>query len=207
MQPRTSSTPPEDDWAGDEPSPRANRGLAILDAATQLFAARGFDATSIRDVAAAAGLQPASIYHHFPSKEALLLAVVTPAAQELAVAVTAASATGDPWQRLERACAAHLNALLSDKGAVGVLATEIPSRREGDLRTALLELRREYELIFRQLIEALPLSPEADRRYLRLTLLGAINWTLLWYRDGDDTPSVIAANIVSLLRHGAPGPD
>jgi hypothetical protein len=47
--------------------------------------------------------------------------------------------------------------------------------------------------------------PGVDRSYLRLTLLGAINWTLIWYRPGGDSPATIARQIVALIRHGAEG--
>ncbi len=198
----TATTEPQEDQDAGDAGGRGNRGSAILRAATELFASRGFDATSMRDVAAAAAVQPASLYYHFASKESLLLAVVEPAARDLAAAIESASTKGDPWRRLEAACAVHLEALLNGEGAVRVLATEIPSRRDGELQDALLNLRRDYEKVFRELIDALPLPPRVDRKYLRLTLLGAINWTLIWYRPGDDAPEEIATKIIKVLRQG-----
>src|ERR1700727_2967628 len=68
-----------------------NRGRDVLAAAVELFAGRGFDATSIRDIATAAQVQPASVYYHYPSKEALLVAIVPallPAAGALRVLAT-----------------------------------------------------------------------------------------------------------------------
>ena len=50
---------------------------------------------------------------------------------------------------------------------------------------------------FRQLITALPLPPDADKSLLRLTLLGAINWTRIWYRPGKRTPAQIAHHLVN----------
>jgi len=44
---------------------------AILDAALELFSSQGFRATSVRDIAAAAGVSTGSVYHHFPDKEAV----------------------------------------------------------------------------------------------------------------------------------------
>ena len=49
----------------------------ILEAGLELFAARGYHATSIRDIAAGAGLQSASLYTHFASKEAILAELMT----------------------------------------------------------------------------------------------------------------------------------
>jgi AcrR family transcriptional regulator len=64
---------------GDSPeSARANRGQRqhILDTALTLMAQRGVDGTSMRDLASAAGLNVASLYHYFPSKRDLLVAVL-----------------------------------------------------------------------------------------------------------------------------------
>jgi TetR/AcrR family transcriptional regulator, cholesterol catabolism regulator len=180
-----------------------NRGRDVLAAAVELFASRGFDATSIRDIAAEARVQPASVYYHYPSKEALLVAIVDRAAAQVAEQIKAAARSPEPWQRLEQACVAHLTALLQGEGALRVLATEIPSRRTGAVHHALVRTRNTYEDMFRELVAALPVNAGVDRSYLRLTLLGAINWTLIWYHPGGDSPAAIARNIVTLIRHGA----
>jgi AcrR family transcriptional regulator len=185
------------------PRPEDNRGPDVLAAAVTLFAARGFDATSIRDIAAEAGIQPASVYYHYASKEALLTAIVDRAADVVAEHIRAAVTATDPWERLEQACAAHLDALLRGEGHVRVLATEIPSRRSGEVQQALVRTRDRYEEMFRELVADLPVRSDVDRSYLRLALLGAVNWSLLWFREGGDAPAEIARRIVRLLRHGA----
>lgn len=50
----------------------------VLDMATAMFAERGYVATSMRDIAAALGIKGASLYSHFPDKEAILYAVTAP---------------------------------------------------------------------------------------------------------------------------------
>lgn len=185
-----------------------NHRHAVLAAGIEMFATRGFDATSVRDIAAAAGVQPASVYHYYPSKEALLVAIVDRAATTVAEEIAAAARSTDPWLRLEQACAAHLTALLHGEGAMRVLATEIPSRRTGEVYEALVRVRERYEAIFRDLVAALPVRHDIERRHLRLTLLGAINWTLIWYRpDGPDSPAVIARRVVSLIHNGSDPPE
>lgn len=62
----------------------------IFDAAEQIFAAHGFDAATIRDIAAAAGVQGALVHHHGGSKEALFAAVVARRAKALSDARTTA---------------------------------------------------------------------------------------------------------------------
>jgi hypothetical protein len=60
--------------------------------------------------------------------------------------------------------------------------------------------REAYENIFRELIDALPLRPGISRKYLRLSLIGAMAWTLVWYSPGDDGVDEIAKQIVNLFR-------
>ena len=50
----------------------------IIEVALDLFSERGYEATSMRDIASALGLSPGAFYHHFPSKEAVLVAVCLP---------------------------------------------------------------------------------------------------------------------------------
>src|SRR5689334_6689237 len=48
----------------------------ILDAALKLFSHRGYGATSVRDIAEAAGLSKGNVYHHFPDKESIFRALL-----------------------------------------------------------------------------------------------------------------------------------
>lgn len=74
----------------------------ILDIALQWFGARGYDATSLDDLAAALGIRKQSILYWYPSKEALLQAVIDRSAADLAGALEQALArAGDGWERVE----------------------------------------------------------------------------------------------------------
>jgi AcrR family transcriptional regulator len=84
----------------------------LLAAATQLFAAQGYDDTSIDNVLEAAGVSRGALYHHFAGKEALFEAVLEEVEVQLAAEVTAAAeATGDPRQMLQAGCLAWLQRL------------------------------------------------------------------------------------------------
>lgn len=191
-----------------KPSParQVNRRAEIFYAAVELFRRYGYDGTSMRDIAQAVGVMPASIYYHFPSKEALLLAAVTAGAEALKSAVEVAlQQESEPWQRLENACEAHLDTLLNGADVVRVLYAELHQRREGAVEQDLLAIRRGYEEMFRELINALPLPDDVDRTLLRLTLLGTMAWSPVWYRSEGDSPALIARGIVRLVRHGCTG--
>jgi AcrR family transcriptional regulator len=86
--------------------------VRILEAGLELFAARGYHATSIRDIAAGAGLQSASLYTHFPSKEAILTELVTLAhtVHHRALLSALIAASSDPKDQLSKLIQAHVAA-------------------------------------------------------------------------------------------------
>lgn len=177
---------------------RGNRRQTLIEAAAALFRDKGFEGTSVRDIAAASGLLPGSIYCHFPSKERLFLAAQKQAFERLNETVQAAvQDIPDPWARLEAACIAHMSAILDESMPVGV----VPERGLA-LWEELAATRDEYENNFRRLVDDLPLPAGTSRKYLRLALLGAMNWVPGWYRPGRDAPQRIAVEIVWLLRCG-----
>jgi AcrR family transcriptional regulator len=185
-------------------TPRAdNRLPLVLDAAARLFRERGYAVTSMRDIAAASGMLAGSLYYHFASKDDLLVAVYAEGVKRIGSAVEAASAGGgDPWERLERVCAAHLTALLADSD-YGQVVIRVRPDDVPDVAPRLTALRDGYERLFARAVDALPLPRKADRRTLRLMLLGALNWSQTWYRPGRDSPAALARDFVRMLRPSA----
>ena len=185
-------------------NPHADSRLPkVLDEAARLFRTRGFEGTSVREIAKAVGMLPGSLYCHFETKEALLVAVYVKGVQQITDAVQSAVAgVADPWERLEAACIAHLEAILRDDDyaqvVVRVRPDDVPVAHE-----SLIELRNSYEDLFSGLIRDLPLSRSTDRRVLRLMLIGAMNSAQTWYRpDGRFNPRAIARKFIALLRQG-----
>jgi TetR/AcrR family transcriptional regulator, cholesterol catabolism regulator len=179
-----------------------NRRQQLLDVAARLFRERGYHVTSMRDIAHEVGMLSGSIYYHFPSKEELLLSVYEEGLRHIAEQVDAAVARqSTPWERLEAGCAAHLEALLELSDYTQVMIRVLPPEG-GKVAERLLELRDRYEARFRELIGALELPDSADRRYLRLLLMGGLNWSHVWYHPGGDPPAVIAHRMIDLLRRG-----
>ncbi len=156
--------------------------------------------TSMRDVAQRAGMLPGSIYYHFPSKEELLLAVYEEGVHRIAQQVDAAvEGLDDPWARLELACIAHMEALLAPSHYAQLVIRVRPAE-VSVVTSRLARLRDSYEARFRSLVEALPLTEGVSRAYLRLLLLGAMNWSQIWYKPGGDTPREIARQFLQLAR-------
>jgi AcrR family transcriptional regulator len=190
----------------ESPSPGSrpdNRRGQLLDAAAKLFCERGFHATSMRDIAKAVDMLSGSIYYHFDSKEAMLLAVYAEGARRIGQLVDRAiERETDPWKRLEAASAAHLHAMsVSHRDYAQVMIRTLPQEADG-IGGQLREIRHHYEAKFRKLIEALPLPSDVDRHYLRLMLIGALNWSHVWYKCDGDRPEVVARAFIRALRRG-----
>ncbi|MEL6316879.1 MAG: TetR/AcrR family transcriptional regulator [Pseudomonadota bacterium] len=194
------------DAAGPPAEPAAPQ--KFLDAAARLFAREGFHGVSMRDIARALGVTPGAVYAHFPSKAAVLAAVYAEGVRRVASAVDAALAKApeaDPWLRLERAAAAHLQEILDQESGYASVVIRVLPADAPDLAGEMTALRDAHEARFRDLVDALALPAGTDRTLFRMTLLGALNWTPVWRRPEQATPpAAIARAIVSMLRRGAP---
>lgn len=179
------------------------RSEIIINAAAELFSAQGYDRSSIRDIASKVGLLPGSIYHHFPSKEDLYIAVHREGFRRvLKRAKAAGEGLADPWERLRRACEVHVREMVEGSPVDRITGTNLALIGNEALLARVQPFRNEYEQVFRELIDALPLKPEVDRSLLRLFLLGGMNWVYLWYRPGRNTPGEIASRMVDMIRDG-----
>lgn len=177
-----------------------NRWSALLDAAAAQFAARGYHATSMRDLAAATTMTPGAIYFHVASKQALLLAVYEEGVQRILDRVEAAVASErEPWARLEKAVAAHLESILDASAYARVVIRILPADAP-EIGARLKELRERYESRFRRYFSAITLPRERDAAIVRLSLLGAMNWTPVWYKGGGKSPPAIARELLAPLR-------
>jgi TetR/AcrR family transcriptional regulator, cholesterol catabolism regulator len=179
---------------------RHPRREQLLEVAARVFNTRGYEAASLREICEAAGILAGSMYHHFRSKEDLFVTVHAEGFRQINLALDRAlDGKTDPWTRLEAAIAAHLNELVRHSDVPGVTAASLFHPAPAALQRRLNHERNAYEERFRGLIAALPLPSEVDRTLLRLSLLGAINWTRIWYRPGKKTPAQIAHHLVSRI--------
>jgi AcrR family transcriptional regulator len=173
----------------------------LLDEAARAFAQRGFAAASVREIVGPIGMLPGSLYCHFETKEALLVAVYKEGVERISAAVDAAAAPlAAPWARLEAASVAHLRSLLDQTDYSQVVIRIRPSDAPA-VEHQLTALRDRYEARWARLVAALPLERGVNRSDLRLFLMGALNWSQTWYRDGGaSTPERIARRFVGLMK-------
>lgn len=179
----------------------------VLRRAIDLFNERGYDATSIADLARDLGVTKSAIFHHVSSKEDLLAAALDEALTGLAVATEAAAATdagSTAYERLQatvaesvRILAAHLPAvtlLLRVRGNSAVEQEALHRRRVIDEKLAHLVREAAREGDIRSDIE-----PELVSRLI----FGTVNSLVEWYRPGGPvTPDDLATAITSLAFEG-----
>ena len=187
----------------EKPNKRADsRRRLLLDEAAALFCQKGYEGTSIRNIATAVGMLPGSIYCHFPSKDELFFAVYEEGVARITKRLR--SATGgidDPWACLEAACAAHMETIL-DQSVYAKVIVRVQPRDVPGISARLVSLRDEYEQLFRSLIGVVPTAPGGDPLIFRMLLLGGMNWAQNWYQDSKIPPGEIAGKFVQLLRGG-----
>lgn len=177
-----------------------DRKAELIDKAARLFGERGYGNTSMRDIAAAFGILHGSLYHHFGSKEELFITVYASGVDAFIAVVQAAIAPlPDPWDRLEAACVAHLEALLTRDSPAATVLADWSSAYTETMRVALVRERDRYERVFGELTDAVDLAPAIKRRYFRLGLLGALNGALNWYQPGRDSPAAVARQLFALF--------
>lgn len=124
---------------------KAERRAALLTAAAQLFAERGFPRVSLDDLGAAAGVSGPAVYKHFASKQAVLAAILVGASEGLLAGGRAvvADAGADAGLALRRLVAFHVDFALADADVIRVQDHDLDSLADDD-RHAVRALQREY---------------------------------------------------------------
>ncbi|MCH4024276.1 MAG: TetR/AcrR family transcriptional regulator [Acetobacter sp.] len=180
---------------------QADRRREILEIAAELFAERGYRATSIRDIAERAGLLAGSLYYHIRSKEALFVEIHNTALAAAAMRIhNALNGLTDPWERLQAACLEMLEIQLNAGSLTLPIMNNLRSVPE-TVRDVLIRQRDDFEKIFRELVAALPLESDIDANLYRILLLSLLNSADGWFREGRLSRAEIAAQIVRIFRH------
>jgi AcrR family transcriptional regulator len=98
----------------------------LLAAAARVFSTRGYEGASLREICAAAGILPGSMYHHFRSKEDLFVSVHAEGFRHLNEVVDRGlEGKSEPWTRLEAAIGAHLGELVERSDVVAVTTASL----------------------------------------------------------------------------------
>ena len=168
-----------------------SRRELLLEAAADLFAARGYHAVGIDDIGAAAGISGPGVYRHFASKQALLEALCDDAMTRMLAGARAITGTaGDPQAAVDALVELHVDFAVDDRALLGVWAREQRSLSEG-----LRRRQREYEHVWRGAVRPLREDlTEAEVAVVVLAALALLNTTALY------DVSVPADRLRALLR-------
>ena len=157
----------------------------VLSNAARLFREKGFERTSLKEIAEACNMLPGSLYYRYSTKEALLVELMRRGVDLVTAEVESAYASSDdPVERLRLCINAHLRALLVDSDAVYVLLFEWRALGP-EAREEIIELRDQYESLWAEILETMieqgVIRKNVDGRLLRLIGLGALNWVATWF--------------------------
>ena len=184
----------------------------IREVGLTLIHEHGFEAMSLRDLAAEVGIQPASLYNHISSKQELLFGLVREHMEALLASTEAAldAAPPDPRGQVRAFVAHHLLYHMDKKREVYVANFELRALEPRN-RDAILALRRGYEGRLIALLDAGVAAGGfalADTRVAAYAMLAMLTGVCTWYRpDGRLTPEEVVRLPTDLVLEGCRRPE
>lgn len=181
---------------------KEDRADHIYRVAAEVMCRKGYEATSMNDIADAVGLTKAGIYHYIRGKEQLLFEIMNFAMDMVDEDVIApAREIADAEQRLHTIIERHVKRILEVGGSVTKLLEEMSSLTPAHQRTVRNRKRAYFELV-KQTLEQL--GSEGKLRDVSPTvatfsLFGMILWISRWYRrDGELAPHEVLRDFIEL---------
>src|SRR5438270_2766660 len=170
--------------------------------AARLFAERGYQGTSLADLAEALGVQKPSLYHHIGSKEDLLWDVARDGAEAFHAGLDGVATDARATERIRLALRAHLAVVATQLDVATVFVREWRFLSE-KRREAFTAERRRYEErirdLFREGVEGSELRTDLDVATAALLFLSAANWAYTWLRAGSATDELADRLYAALL--------
>ncbi len=188
--------------SGQITDPDSARGK-LLQTAAHLFRSKGYERTTVRDLASAVGIQSGSIFHHFKSKDEILRSVMEETIRYNTALMQASLAEAtDLRGRVLALIRCELQSIMGGTGeAMAVLVYEWRSLSE-EGQAFILDLRDTYEQLWLQVLsEARDAGYfKADPFIIRRLLTGALSWTTTWFRpEGAMSLDQLAEEALSLV--------
>jgi AcrR family transcriptional regulator len=183
----------------------------ILRTAARLFQEKGYDATSMNDVAAALRLSKGGLYHHFESKDEILFNIMSHALDITeGRVINVARKIADPEERLRALIRLHVEVVLSEEDReITVMLHENHPLPPG-LRRKINGRKKDYVHFVENLIADVQRlhgsTSKVTPRAAAFALLGMINWIYQWYKpDGSLRADVLAREYTDIFFRGAVG--
>jgi len=179
-----------------------DRRAQICRTAAQIIRERGYDATSVKDIARALGMTKAGLYHYISGKEALLFEIMSFGMDQIDAEVIAATrGLRDPVERLRQIMIRHARISTRAHGAVAQLADEIRALPQPARKKIKLRMRAYFEFVRKTLAElkAAGRLREVDLTVATFTVLGMILWQPRWFQQGGRlTAEQVAKSVADL---------
>jgi AcrR family transcriptional regulator len=191
-----------------EPIPvegKGKRASHIYRVAAEIMCQKGYEATSMNDIAEAAGLTKAGIYHYIRGKEDLLFEIMNYAMDVVDQGIIAhASPVEDAEERLRAIIERHCRSVLEGVGALTIVLEEVTALTPAH-RRAITARKRAYFEFIRGTLEQLAREGklrEVNPTVAAFSLLGMILWISRWYRrDGSITTADALRDYVEIGMH------
>ena len=185
--------------------PLQSRRAEICRTAAQIFHDRGYDATSVSDIARTLGITKAGLYHYFESKEALLFEITAYGLDRVRdEVIVPARALRDPEARLRQLVIRHASIATQGRGAIAQLVDEVralppPARKRVEER-----MRGYFDLLRGTLIELRSAGRlrDVDPTVATFSLIGTILWLPRWFRQNGRLSQAQVANEIANIALG-----
>lgn len=185
----------------------SKRLRAILEKAARLIYQKGFEATSMAEIASACGLTKAGLYHHIATKESLLLAIMSYGMDLFEEQVlNPVTSIVDPLARLRETMARNVALVTEDSSKEVTIILHEHQTLTGAAKKAINARKKRYvrflEATFQEAIERGQIRP-IDPTLATFGFLGTVLWTYKWYRaDGKLDPSALSTGMIDLFFAG-----
>jgi len=180
-----------------------NRRGDIIRAAGRLFRQKGYNGTTIRDIADAVGMRSGSPFYHFKSKHEILFSVTTEGIEVMLKNLESVLANELPARECFETCViTHLNYLLGPGRDFAWVMLYESRLLEPAEREVVHRMSARYEAVFSGVLDRLHTNGDlADTSVVtRKLILGAMNWSAQWYNEGGASdPRAIAGHLCNLI--------
>jgi len=179
----------------------------LLDIGRSLFAQKGFDATSVEEIAQRAGVSKPVVYEHFGGKEGLYAVVVDREMRALLDSITGAlTSQGHPRELLERAAFALLDYVESSTDGFRILVRDSPvAQSTGTFASLISDAASQVEHIMVNQFKERGFDPTFAPMYAQM-LVGMVALTGQWWLDARKPKKAdVAAHLVNLAWNGLSG--
>jgi len=194
-----------------KPASNKERLAEVYRTAAQIILRKGYDATSINDIANALGMTKAGLYHYINGKKELLFDIMNFGLDELEEEVVIpAHSIADPAARLRFIVLSHARLVTRGDGAITILVDEITALTPAQNRKITRRKRAHFDRLRDVLnqLKAEGMLQDVDTTVATFSLLGMINWLSRWFkRDGALTEEQIAEEIVKIALNGLLRPE